>query len=64
VRSPMVLVGKDYWTGLLDWIKSSMLEAENIKPDDLDLFVLLDTPEEVTSYMVSYYAKNPLKPNF
>lgn len=64
VRSPMVLVGKDYWTGLLDWIKSSMLEAENIKLDDLDLFVLLDTPEEVTSYMVSYYAKNPLKPNF
>lgn len=65
IRSPMVLVGKDYWTGLLDWIKTSMLEAENnIKPEDLDLFVLLDTPEEVTSYMVSYYAKNPLKPNF
>lgn len=65
IRSPMVLVGKDYWSGLLDWIKTSMLEAENnIKPEDLDLFVLLDTPEEVTSYMVSYYAKNPLKPNF
>ena len=65
IRSPMVMVGKEYWTGLLDWIKTSMLEAENnIKPEDLDLLVLLDTPEEVASYMVSYYAKNPLKPNF
>ena len=64
-RTPMVLVGKDYWSGLLDWIRKSMLEAENnIKVDDLDLFVLFDTPEEVASYMVSYYAKNPLKPNF
>jgi predicted Rossmann-fold nucleotide-binding protein len=64
-RTPMVLVGKDYWSGLLTWIRTSMLEAENnIKEDDLDLFVLFDTPEEVASYMVSYYAKNPLTPNF
>ena len=64
-RTPMVLVGKAYWTGLLDWIRVHMLESENnIKPEDLDLFVLLDTPEEVAGYMVDYYAKNPLKPNF
>jgi uncharacterized protein (TIGR00730 family) len=63
-RSPMVLVGTDYWKGLLDWIGTSMLEEANIKAEDLDLFVLLDTPDEVASYMVSYYAKNPLKPNF
>ncbi|TDW99177.1 LOG family protein [Dinghuibacter silviterrae] len=64
-RTPMVLVGKDYWSGLLAWIRTSMLEAENnIKAEDLDLFVLFDTVEEVASYMVSYYAKNPLKPNF
>lgn len=64
-RTPMVLVGKAYWTGLLDWIRVHMLEAENnIKPEDLDLFVLFDTPEEVAAYMVNYYAKNPLKPNF
>jgi uncharacterized protein (TIGR00730 family) len=64
-RSPMVLVGKAYWTGLLDWIRTSMLDSEhNIKPEDLDLFVLFDTPDEVANYMVGYYAKNPLKPNF
>lgn len=64
-RSPMVLVGRAYWSGLLEWLRHSVLEAENnIKAEDLDLFVLLDTPEEVAEYMVSYYAKNPLKPNF
>lgn len=64
-RSPMVLVGKSYWSGLLQWIRESMLEAEsNIKAEDLDLFVVLDTPDEIAEYMVSYYAKNPLKPNF
>lgn len=64
-RTPMVLVGKAYWSGLLDWIRTHMLEAENnIKAEDLDLFVLFDTPEEIAGYMVNYYAKNPLKPNF
>jgi uncharacterized protein (TIGR00730 family) len=64
-RTPMVLVGKAYWSGLLDWIRTHMLEAENnIKAEDLDLFVLFDTPEEIGGYMVNYYAKNPLKPNF
>src|ERR1700744_5155294 len=47
IRSPMVLVGTDYWTGLLKWIGTSMLEEANIKAEDLDLFVLLDTPDEV-----------------
>jgi uncharacterized protein (TIGR00730 family) len=64
-RTPMVLVGKAYWSGLLEWIRAHMLEAENnIKAEDLDLFVLFDTPDEVAGYMVNYYAKNPLKPNF
>lgn len=63
-RSPMVLVGKKYWSGLMDWIGTSMLEEGNIKAEDLDLFVILDSAEEVASYMTSYYAKNPLKPNF
>ena len=36
---PIVLVGKDYWNGLLDWIKNVMLKKENnISPEDLELF--------------------------
>ncbi len=45
-KFPVVLVGKSYWEGLLAWIKSTMLEEEhNISPEDLNLFVIVDTAE-------------------
>ena len=48
IRSfPTFLMGKDYWSGLIDWMKSRMLESGNISPDDLDIFTLVDEPEEV-----------------
>lgn len=64
-RIPMVLVGTAYWKGLLEWIKTVMLEQEhNIKPEDLDLFVLVDTPEQVVEHVLDFYSKNKLEPNF
>ena len=62
---PLVLVGKKYWQGLIDWIKSSMLEDEhNISPTDLDLFTLVDTPEEAVDYILDFYRTHKLNPNF
>ena len=62
---PLVLVGKKYWQGLIDWIKSSMLEDErNISPTDLDLFTLVDTPEEAVEYILDFYRTHKLNPNF
>lgn len=52
---PVVLFGSEYWTGLLDWIKSTMVPAGNISPQDLDLFVVTDSPEEAASFVVSRY---------
>jgi uncharacterized protein (TIGR00730 family) len=46
-RFPIVLVGSDYWGGLLDWIKSRMLPTGNISEEDLDLVHLTDDPVEV-----------------
>lgn len=44
---PVVLIGRKYWTGLVDWIKSSMLEMEsNVSEKDLDLIKIVDTAEE------------------
>ena len=52
-RVPIVLVGKDYWGGLLDWIKKTVLGKEkNISKEDLDLYKLVDTPEEAMEYML------------
>ena len=44
---PVILVGSHYWAGLLDWIKGTMLEHNLISPDDLDIFQVLDDPEEI-----------------
>lgn len=64
-KFPIVLVGTAYWSGLLDWIKSSVLEMEkNISPQDLNLFKLVDTAEEATQIIVDFYSKYTLKPNF
>ncbi|MDR3134913.1 MAG: TIGR00730 family Rossman fold protein [Deltaproteobacteria bacterium] len=48
IRSfPAFLMGKDYWGGMVDWLKGTMLEGGKISKDDLDLFTVLDEPEEV-----------------
>ncbi len=64
-RIPMILVGTEYWKGLIDWIKNVMLgEESNISKEDLDLFVLVDTPEQVVENVLDFYSKNKLEPNF
>jgi len=62
---PIVLVGKAYWEGLIDWIKQTMLSKEkNISPEDLDLFSIVDSSEEVVRIIDEFYNKYTLKPNF
>lgn len=64
-RFPVVLVGKKFWAGLLEWIKSTLLEAENnISKEDLDLFHLVDTAEEAVKVIEDFYDRYMLKPNF
>jgi uncharacterized protein (TIGR00730 family) len=64
-RFPIILVGRKYWGGLIDWIKEMMLtEEENIKPEDLDLFTLVDTADEAVDYIVKFYSRYLLSPNF
>lgn len=64
-RRPVVLVGKDYWAGMTDWIKKTMLDAEkNISPSDMDLFCVVDTPEEAVEYIEDFFSTHSLTPNF
>jgi uncharacterized protein (TIGR00730 family) len=63
-RFPVVLVGSDYWTGLLDWMKSAMVGHGNIHAEDLELFAVVDTPSEAVKIIDDFYAKYLLKPNF
>lgn len=62
---PVVLVGKEYWEGMLSWIKTTMLEEQhNINPADLDLFIVVDTADEAVKHIVDFYSRYMLKPNF
>ena len=64
-KFPIVLVGKNYWDGLIEWIKEIMLKKEkNISVEDLDLFSLVDTADEVIKIIDQFYKKYILKPNF
>lgn len=62
---PIILVGKEYWSGLVAWIKSTLLDQfENISPDDMDLFHLVDTATEAVDVIDEFYNKYNLSPNF
>ena len=64
-RFPIVLVGREYWTGLVDWLKQVMLDMEgNISTTDLDLFNVVDTAEEAVGVIDDFYSKYNLSPNF
>jgi len=63
-RFPIVLVGKDFWSGLVDWIKQTVLEEKNISPKDIDLFSLVDTAEDAVKVIDDFYKEYSLRPNF
>ncbi len=64
IKFPIILMGKDFWGGLVEWIKNTMLKAGNISPKDLDIFHLVDTPDEVVSIVEDFYKEYAIKPNF
>lgn len=44
---PLILVGSDYWTGLIDWIKTKLLSEKRISPEDIEILQVMDEPEEI-----------------
>jgi predicted Rossmann-fold nucleotide-binding protein len=64
-KFPIIMVGKKYWEGLIDWIKETMLREEsNISEEDLELFSVADTAEEAVNLIDVFYSKYLLSPNF
>ncbi len=54
-KFPIILIGSDYWRGLIDWVKSTLLESGAISPDDLNLLVVTDSIEEARDILVDCY---------
>ncbi len=64
-KFPIILVGREFWSGLMEWIKAVIVEKyANANPDDLNLIKLVDTEDEVLEVIDSFYKKYQLSPNF
>ncbi len=64
VSFPIILINKEYWGGLVNWIKEKLLGENKISPEDLEIFQLVDTIEEAVAIIEAFYERYALKPNF
>jgi hypothetical protein len=64
-RFPIVMVGRDFWKGWVEWVRRTLLKKESfISEEDLDLFSLVDTVEEAVQVIDDFYSRYLLSPNF
>jgi uncharacterized protein (TIGR00730 family) len=61
---PIILVGTKFWGGLVDWIKETLVIEKTISKEDLDLFKVVDSADEVVSIVLAFYKGRDLRPNF
>ncbi len=64
-KFPIILVGTEFWGGLFDWVKSTLLDSfKNISAADIDLVQIVDTADEVIEILDKFYDEFNLSPNF
>lgn len=56
-KFPVVLLGKDYWKGMLEWLKNTVLKVGHISPDDFRIFSVVDKPKDVVTAINNFYKK-------
>ncbi len=61
---PIILVGKSYWQGMIDWISTAMVEEGNIGADEMQLFKVVDTVSAAVNIVEDFYTRYALRPNF
>ncbi len=62
-RIPIVLVGSEFWSGLIDWFKHTLIEEGTISPEDMNLFLVLDKPQEVVDAIFHHYEHRGFEPS-
>ena len=60
---PIVMVGRKFWKGLIDWFKNSLITEGTIDGPDLDLLRVVDTPDEVVTAIFDHYGKRSFDPS-
>ncbi|MCG6872084.1 MAG: TIGR00730 family Rossman fold protein [Gammaproteobacteria bacterium] len=62
-RIPIILVETPFWQGLMDWFRDALVAQGTISPEDLDLLIMLDEPEQVVDAIFGYYEHRSLEPS-
>lgn len=62
-RIPIVLVNSQFWAGLIEWFRETLVKRGNIDTEDLDLFQLVDKPEQVVEAIFDYYEERGFEPS-
>ena len=64
-KFPIILVGREFWSGLVDWVRSTLLDSfQNISAGDIDILQVVDTADEVIEILDKFYDEYNLSPNF
>ncbi|HSI69112.1 MAG TPA: TIGR00730 family Rossman fold protein [Gillisia sp.] len=64
-KFPIILVGTDFWGGLIDWVRATLLDTfQNISDGDIDLLHVVDTEDQVIEILDRFYDEYNLSPNF
>lgn len=64
-KFPIILVGKEFWGGLFEWVQTTLLDSfKNISAKDMDLIQMVDTEDEVIEILDQFYKQFNLSPNF
>ena len=64
-KIPVILYGKKFWNGCIEWLEEIvLLKYSNISKEDLDLFKLVDSPDEVLKVIDKHYKNQNFSPNF
>ncbi len=63
-RFPIVLVGTEFWSGLLDWFKATLLKEGMISEGDLDLYRVVDSADKAVAHIKAFYDKYSVNVNF
>ena len=62
-KMPIILVCSDFWDGLIDWFRKTLVTENFISPDDMDLIQIIDEPAEVVNAIFKYYETRGFEPS-
>jgi uncharacterized protein (TIGR00730 family) len=59
---PIIFVGRHFWSGLIEWFKTTLVTEKMISPKDLDLMQIIDEPEEIVAAIFKHYERRGFEP--